>query len=246
MIERFLLNLNDGYNIEIFGISHICLILLTIIAIIIIVKNKYTISSFSNVTKRTIRLFLAAILLINLFIRRGSFIYYGVYSWQVHLDINFCNFTSLLFLIYSLSGNKKIYSLCFYMAFIGPLMAILFPSVNISPLNYSFYSYLIIHHLIFVVNFIFLFTENLSYSKEDFYHVSGFLIIYFLIIKLFNLLFQTTYNELGDLINIKLTTNFFIDYICSNFLTTNLVFYLFVILLLLLGRKILRKLAIKK
>lgn len=229
---NFFLNRNNEFKIEIFSIYHILLICLTLLIIILIIINKNKFINLNEKKKKNIRLSLAIIIILNFILRRGSFIYFGVYDWRYHLDINFCNFTSIMFLIYSFSGNKKIYNICYYMAFIGPLLSILFPSVNINPYNYSFYSFLILHYVVFIYNYIFMYMENLIFDFNKFLKVFKFLILYFLTIYFFDYLAGTNYNVLDSFININITNIKFVHFIISNFII-EVVFSIFLFLLML-------------
>lgn len=191
---KFWVNQNNNYIIELFSFCHLLLIGITIIIVVLLYFNKKKISNISDRRKRIIRIIIGTILLLNIILRRGSFWYYNVYDWRNHLDINFCNFTSILFIIYSFSGNKSIYNICYYMTFIGPLLSILFPSTNLKLFNYSFISYLIIHHLIFLYNYFLMYAERKKYNKKDLLNATLFIIMYFIIVYVFNIIFGTNYN----------------------------------------------------
>lgn len=240
-LSDFLLNQHSGYEIHIFSVIHFVSIILVLSLALLIAKNKKMFINMQENNKKKLRYLLAIILIANLMIRRGSFLYYGVYNWNFNLDINFCNFTSILFIIYGLSGNKKIYKIGYYMAWIGPFMAILFPSVNLNPLNYSFYSYLIIHHLVFLFNFTFIYTENIKYYKKDFTNISIFLINYFLIIYIFDKITNTNYNFPQTFLNENLINIPLINILLSNKIILFLIFIIIVILLLNLGKYVLKK-----
>lgn len=214
-MKQFFLNQNNDLYISIFSIHHILLLTITFGAIFLVIKNKNKFKELTSKQKQRIRNIWAIIIIINFVLRRGSFIYYGVYNYRYHLDIGFCNFTSIMFLIYALTGNRKVYNICYYMSFIGPLTAIMLPSVNLSPLNYSFYSFFILHHLMFIFNFIFLFIEDIKYSKENFCMIIKFLFVYFIIIFLFNAIFITEYNAPLTFVNINLKNVFLISYLAK-------------------------------
>jgi len=245
-MKDFFLNNNKNLIISIFSDYHIALIILTFLIICLVINNRNIFINMDIKNKKRIRHSLAIILLINLVLRRGSFIYYGVYDWHYHLDINVCNFTSILFIIYGLTGYKKIYNLCFYMCFIGPLLSILLPSVNLSPLNYSFYSFVIIHHVIFIYNIIFMFNENLKIEKNNIKNVILFLIIYFFIIYIFNLIFKTTYNMPLTFLNNDIEN---IDIFSKILTITNIEYFIMIgliIFLIMFATKILKIFNYKK
>lgn len=235
--KRFFLNNNEA-SIYIFSYWHFIFILVTFLIVLLIVKNRKKIYELKESTKKRIRLSLALLLIINFMLRRGSFILYNVYDWKTHLDIGFCNFTWIMFLIYSLTGSKKIYNACFYMAFIGPLLSIMIPSVNISPLNYSFYSFIIIHHIIFIYNFIFLFFEKPKYNKQDYFESIIFIICYFILLSIFNSVFNVDYNKPHMFINNNLWSNQLIVYLFSLKFIPYIIEYLIVFFQIIIAKKI--------
>ena len=141
-MENFFLNKNLLLRIKLFDMYHLFLIFLVIFFSIVIIYNKNKIKNLDKIKQIKIRVLFGSLLVIILFIKSGSLIYLNAFDWRRHLDIGFCNFTSIMFIIYCFSGNKKIYSYCFLMTFIGPLISIIGPSYDISPLNYNFYVFL--------------------------------------------------------------------------------------------------------
>ena len=206
-MRNFFLNQSNDFVIELFSIYHFLFIFVTILIICLIIIDKEKFLNMNTKNKKYIKLTLSIILLINFILRRGSFIYYDVYNWQYHLDINFCNFTSILFFVYCITGSKKIYKVCYYFAFIGPLLSILIPSSNMSPLNYSFYSFIVLHHLVFIFNIMFMYIENYKYNKKDFIKAILFLILYIVVVHIFNFFMNTTYNTPLSFVNINILKN---------------------------------------
>ena len=222
-LRQFFLNQNDDMLIEPFGIIHLILIIITFLIMLIIYKKR------EKMNLKTSRIILSVILVINLILRRGSFIYYKVYDYHNHLDINFCNFTALLMLTYSLTGNKKLYKYCYYMVFIGPLLSMLFPCITFSLKNYSFYSFLILHHVLFIFNFVFYLKEDILFSKEDLIKVIKFIFGYFIIVYLIDILFKFDYNMIDTFINQDI---FIINYLRNYVLIVSYLIMIIVIILL--------------
>ena len=232
-LRKFFLNQNDDMLIEPFSIMHFILILMTILIMLLIYKKR------DKINLKTSRIILAVILVINLVLRRGSFIYYGVYDYHYHLDINFCNFTAILMLIYSLTGNKKLYKYCYYMVFIGPLLSILFPCLTFSLKNYSFYSFLILHYILFIFNFIFYLKEDISFSKENLIKVIKFIFGYFIIVYMIDYLFKFDYNKIDTFINMDI---FIINYLRNyGLIISYFIMIITIIFLLILASIILMK-----
>lgn len=241
-MKKFFLNQNNIFNIELFSVYHFLLIFITLIIVLLVILFRNKITFLSSKSKKKVRIIFSIVLIINFILRRGSFIYYNVYDYRFHLDINFCNFTSILFLIYAFTGNKKIYNICYYMAFCGPLISILIPSVNLSLTNYSFYSFLIIHHFVFIFNFIFLYMEDIKYDKKVFINTIIFFIIYFALVSFFNLLFNTQYNVPLEFINDNIVNSMLINILSYNNFTMYFSQYFVILILMFLGRFVLKKL----
>lgn len=233
-MKSFLLNYNN-YSISLFSLYHILLMSLTFLILLIVIINKKKIKNFKPKTKKIIKYTFGVILIINLIIRRGSFIYFNVYDWQKHLDINFCNFVNLLTIIYIFSGNKKVLEKTYYMSFVGPLLAVILPSYNLQPLTYSFISFILTHHILLIFNFIFIFMDDLRYDKYRINRVLRFLIIYFVIIYTFDYSFNVNYNMPLTFINTTLLNNPLIKIIASNVILTYIAYVLVINLLLIIG-----------
>lgn len=244
-MEKFLLNLNENYNISLFSPFHMILILITMLIVSIIILNRKKITSLSSTKKKIIRYSFGVLLIINMIIRRGSFIFYDVYSWERHLDINFCNFTSILFILYCFSGNKKILNIAYHMSFIGPLIAIFLPSSNLLPQTYSFYSFILLHNIVFIFSFIFMFIENIKWEKDLKYKFYKFLLIYYSIIFVFDYSFKVNYNLPLTFVNNSLLQVPVINFVCTNIYTSYMVYILIMVSLSSLGNQILKRLTKK-
>jgi len=235
-MRNFFLNQSNDFVIELFSIYHFLFILVTFLLILLIILDKVKFKTLNIKYKRLLRYSLAIILLINFILRRGSFVYYGAYNWKLHLDINFCNFTSIVFFIYCITGYKKLYPICFYFSFIGPLLSIMLPSSNLSPLNYSFYSFIILHHIIFIFNIIFMYCENYKYNKKDLLKTILFLIIYITVIYIFNCFMNTNYNMPLTFVNINILNSSLLRFILNVQYIEYIVMFLMISFLLFAGK----------
>jgi len=216
-MREFFLNQNTSiFNFEIFNFLHLISLVITLIGLIFIIYNKNKIANISNKRRKQIRIIFGIVLLLFYIFRRGSFVYYGVYNWKNHLSLGFCNMTSWLFIIYCLRGNKKIYNLCYYCAFCGPLLSILFPVIKIGINNYSFVNFIMIHHIVFLMNILFAIWEKKEYHRKDLLTSYMFIVVYVLLSYLFNFIFDTHYNELGQFIVDAFEQNHLMTYIIGH------------------------------
>lgn len=232
-MKSFLLNKNVGINFSIFSFAHIVLLFITYVLFLLIIINKNRIKNISSECKKIIRIFFGLILLVAFIVRRGSFIYYGVYDIKYHLDLGFCSATALLFIIYCFSGSKKIYKFCYYAAFAGPLLSILFPSINISINNYSFVVFVLFHNVIFLMNLIFCLFQDMKKNTVESIKIAGIYDTYLFVINILNLFLGWSYNKLSNFIPIKYLNNKLI-YNLSNNLFIELIVYLITTIICLL------------
>ncbi len=239
-MREFLLNLNSEYQISLFSVPHIILTLITLMLVLLIINKRKIFVNLSDNKKKIIRLSFGILLLINLFVRRGSYIYYGVYDWHYNLDINFCNFTSIIFIFYCFSNNKKVLNICFHMAFVGPLLLIILPSSNLNPLGYSFYSFILIHHIVFIFAFIFIFMDNFKSDESQMFDVIRFLIIYYTVIFTFDYIYSVNYNYPLTFVNSLFINQSFFCNIFDNNIIVFIIYFFVITIMLVLGNKVLK------
>lgn len=229
-------------NYKFFNVVHGITLFAVFIVFISILYNKKRIGNIGNVNKKRIRIIFGIILMVFFILRRGSFIYYDVYTWKLHLDIEFCSMTSIMFIIYCLGGNKKIYNICYYCAFCGPLLSILIPVVDIGINNYSFINFIMIHHVVFLMNIVFAIFEKHIFSRKKAIIAHGFMIMYILACYGFNIIFGTQYNFLTQLVIDSLQGINIINLIVNSIPMNIMVLLLISSLLIMFGSYILKSL----
>lgn len=238
-MENFFLNKNTCiFNFEMFNILHFISIVVVLVLLLLVVYNKEKIAKIKN--KKLIRILFGITLIIFYVLRRGSFIYYGVYNWKYHLSLGFCNMTNILFAIYCLSGNKRIYNLCYYCAFCGPLLSIIFPVINISINNYSFVNFLMIHHVVFLMNIVFAIFEDKKPIKKDLWKAYVYIILYIVTTYIFNYIAGTNYNKLAQFITNSLQQNQLVIFIIENKIINYCVLLLIGLMFVIFGHYILK------
>ncbi|MEG2351372.1 MAG: YwaF family protein, partial [Bacilli bacterium] len=99
---------------KIFGITHFICILIVILGMVLIYRHSSKIKKIVN--KLRLKHIMFIILFSNMAIYYGSYIYYGVYDWRVHLPLHICFIAGILFMIYLINGNPKIYKVSFFMS----------------------------------------------------------------------------------------------------------------------------------
>lgn len=244
-MKNFFLNMNHSFlNFYAFSFTHVLLLIITFILSVSILYNSEKLKNIKEPIKKKIRIAFGIFLIVCFLLRRGSFIYYDVYDWKYHLDLGFCNMTNILFIIYCLSGNKKIYNICYYCAFCGPLLSILLPVVDIGVNNYSFLNFVAIHNVVFSMNLVFAIFEKTKFSTKNKYIAHIFMIVYVLGCYGFNIMFNTRYNYLSEFVIGKLKQYDYILGIINN-VFLNIVVLLFVsVVMISIGETVLKLLEI--
>lgn len=231
-MKKFLLNLNP-VNCKLFFVFHTLVLLFTFFILIVLIINNKKIQKI-NFTR--IRYLFGIVLLINWIIRRGSFLYYGVYNYKYHLDIGFCNLTSILMIVYCFLDSKKLFSLIYYLSFCCLPLAILFPSINYSFNQYGFYSFVINHHINFLMITIFSINNGLKYKKKEFKYCGFLIFIIFISVIFINNLINTNYNSLSSLLNPKFLNFKFIISIIENLIISNIFLLIVGIIMIHIGK----------
>lgn len=191
MIKEFFLDEVIGIPFHLFGIVHFGCITFLIILLILIYKNRNKIKKIKR--KKKIKIIMFIILISNMLIWYGSYIYYGIYDIKIHLPLHFCFIAGNLFMIYLLTGLRKLYKITFFFTFIGPLPAVIFPDLVSSFDAYIFYQYFISHHLLMAFSYFVLYMDDFHITKK--HMIQAFFLINLLLIIMMkvNDIFGTNY-----------------------------------------------------
>lgn len=191
MIKEFFLDETVGIPFHLFGIIHFgCLFVLALL-FVLIYKNRQKIKKIKN--KKRVKLIMFIILMSNMVIWYGSYIYYGVYDIKVHLPLHFCFIAGNLFMIYLLTGYRKLYEVAFFFTFVGPLPAVIFPDLVSSFDSFIFYQYFISHHLLMVFSYFILYMDNFTITYKHAIQAYLYGNIIFITMMYVNEIFGTNY-----------------------------------------------------
>lgn len=190
-MREFFLDEVVGIPFKLFGIIHFSCIALLIFLLVLVYKNRNKIRNIKN--KKKVKLIIFAILMSNMLIWYGSYIYYGIYDIKIHLLLHFCFIAGNLFMLYLITGWKKLYKIAFFFTFIGPLPAVIFPDLISSFDAFIFYQYFISHHLLMVFSYFVLYMDDFIIEIKD--GISAFIAGNILFITMMNIneIFGTNY-----------------------------------------------------
>jgi len=193
VVREFFIDENIGIPFILFGDIHIFCILILILGLLSIYLLRNKIKKIKKKYHKKINIIMFLILFLNMAIYYGSYLYYGIYNWKVHLPLHICFIAGTLFMIYLITDNKKLYKIIFPLTFIGPLPAIFYPELSSSLDCFVFYQYFISHHLLMIFSYFILYMKNFKINFKDF--IKTFILgnTIFIVMYIFNQVFGTNY-----------------------------------------------------
>ncbi len=194
-MKNFLLSRNDNFPFKMFGIQHLIMTLVTIVLFIIVYKLKDNKILRQPKNYKKIRIIIAMIILLNMFIYRGSYLYYGEYDIKVHLSLYFCHIVNYLFVFSLILNYKPFYKIIYGLSWMGLFWGVIFPDITRGIDCFAFYTLFISHHLELVFVTLIMSINKLKFVFKDLLKslVSGILILFTTYIINYDL--GTSYNR---------------------------------------------------
>ena len=193
MIREFFVNEVPKFLFKQFGLIHNIFITIPIIILIIIYINRKKISKIPVEKSKKFLKIGAIILLLNMIIFTFGFLYFGVFDYTKHLPFHLCFITNYMFMYGILFEKENILKLTFFLSFIGPIPAILWPDMVSTIDNFEWWQYVISHHVFICLSFFSYYAYNYKIQKKDFIKVFILTNLLMLIMYPFNLTFKTNY-----------------------------------------------------
>ena len=192
-LKEFFVDENITIPFKLFGKTHLFLITFVLVGLMVIYFNRKRLYQLSNVLKRRIVVIFAIILLLNMIVLYVSSFYYQTFDYKIMLPFHLCYLSNYFYIIAVILKKENWYSYLYFLAFLGPIPAIIFFDVVSVWESFNFYLYVISHHLLVIMG---LCTFYLYPRKVELKHVFKLVvvlnIIYFLM-KIFNYYFGTNY-----------------------------------------------------
>ena len=217
------------FHFHLFGFWHILMTLVMLLAIFIIYKKRNEIRKWKYHDK-PVRYFIAIFMFLNMVVYYVPMIIMGTWDVRVHLPFHLCFISGGLFMITMLTGNRKLFKRVYFLSFLGPLPAILFPDLICGPDRFIFWQFFISHHFFLTASLYTLFVLDYKIEKEDLPKALLFAFGIFGIMFIYNHIFGTNYIMMNKLPDHMLKLFPFLTYfdhpIIWLMLTGFLVFYL--------------------
>lgn len=192
-IKEFFRNDNPFVPFKEFGFIHCTCILIVLIGLIIIYYNRNKISNLPEKNKKRILNCVAIVMLINMVIYNIAPHVFGYFNYKIHLPFQLCFIAGYLFMFGILFQKQSILKLTFFLSFIGPIPAILWPDMPSTFDDFNFWKYFISHHLFILASFFSYYAYNYKITQKDIVKVFLFTNILILIMLPFNLIFNMNY-----------------------------------------------------
>ena len=193
MLKEFFVDEVITFPFKLFGKTHLFLIFLVLVGLILVFFNRKRVYGLSLKVKRRIVVIFALILLINMITLYVSSFYYQAFDYKTMLPLHLCYLSNYFYIFVVLFKIEKWYPYLYFLAFLGPIPAIIFFDVPSCWESFNFYLYVISHHLLVIIG---LFTFYLYPKKIYFTHLIKLFItlnvLYFLMV-VFNYFFDTNY-----------------------------------------------------
>ena len=193
MLREFFVNEYPNFIFKQFGLIHNIFTIIAIIGLTIIIINRNKISNINPKISKLILKICAIILLINMIIYTFGNLYYGSFDYKKDLPFHLCFITNYLFMFGILFNKQNILKLTFFMSFIGPIPAILWPELVSTIDNFNFWQYVISHHFFMWVSLFSYYALNYRIEKKD--YIKTIILVNLLMICMmpFNHIFDTNY-----------------------------------------------------
>lgn len=180
-------------NFQLFGPLHLSLIIILIIGIILLIKNKNKLENLSEKTKDKIRIAIVIIMFLTMLIYYTSKVVYGVYDWKVHLPFHFCYIAGFLFMYAIFFKKWNLYKISYFMSFMGPIPAIIWPELYRTFDCFIFYQYIITHHFFLLSSIFILLAYKQKIEKKDLGKAIQVVLGIYIFMAIFNSIFHTNY-----------------------------------------------------
>lgn len=193
MLREFFVNEDPHFLFVPFGLIHNIFTFLAIISILVIYINRNKIAAINKKKSKKILKICAIILLLNMIIYTFGNLYYGSFDYREMLPFHLCFIANYMFIIAILLNKENILKLTIFISFIGPIPAILWPSLISTIDNFNFWQLVISHHFFMNVSLFSYYAYGYKVTKKDYLNVFILLNILLIIVYPFNKIFNTNY-----------------------------------------------------
>lgn len=176
-----------------FGPLHITILVFTITMLVFVYIYRDKIRSLDKKTAENILTVGASIMLINMAIRYIFIFYYDKFDFNDNVPIHLCYLSGFLFMYTILFRKYHLLKYTFFLSFIGPTPAVIWPGLESSYNSFIFYNYTISHHFFMICSLFSFFALRVSITYKDVINLFIYTNFVFLAAIGFNTVFNTNY-----------------------------------------------------
>lgn len=191
MLREFFVNENPRFLFKQWGLIHNIFTITTVVILMIIYFHRNKFSKFKN--KEVVLKISTIILLINMLIYTFGNLYYGSFNYKEMLPFHLCFIANYMFIVAILLKKYNLLKYTFFMSFIGPIPAILWPDLISTIDNFNFWQLIISHHFFICVSLYSYYALNYHIEFKDLFKLFIFLNLLLIIFIPFNYIFDTNY-----------------------------------------------------
>lgn len=185
---KYYFSMDRKFSLTLFGPIHILLILVTILSIFLIYKNREKLKLYKN-----IKYWIVGILFSNMLIYTIGAWLTGTFNIYDHLPIHYCYITGFFFMYMLLKNKKGWYNFLYYAIFFCTTTVILFQDPGITYDRYEFILLIISHHFLLVSNFWVLYVLEYPVNKDGYKSFAIYTMFVYLSVFLINRILGTDY-----------------------------------------------------
>ena len=193
MLKEFFIDENITIPFKLFGKTHLFLLFFVLLFWSILFFMKKKIYQLKDKTKRRITVFFAIVLLINMLVLYVSSFYYHSFDYKTMLPLHLCYISNYFYIFVILFYKEKLYQYIYFLAFLGPIPAILFFDVPSVWESFNFYLYIISHHVLVIAGLFTFYMYPKKLSFKIIFRLVVILNILYIFMSIFNYFFQTNY-----------------------------------------------------
>jgi len=185
---KYYFSMDRKFSLTLFGPIHLLLILITILSIALIYKNKEKLKKYKN-----LKYWIIGILFSNMLIYLLGAIFTGVFNINDHLPIHYCYITGFFFMYMLIKEKKNWYNFLYYAIFFCTITVIIFQDPGITYDRYEFILLIISHHFLLISSFYTLYVLDYSVNKEGYKTFGIYTMIVYLSVFIINRILGTDY-----------------------------------------------------
>lgn len=192
-VKEFFIDEEVTIPFQLFGKTHLFLIILIIISCLVIYHYRLKIIKLKPKTKRKITQMIALVLLLNMLILYISSFYYKNFNYKTMLPFHPCYIANYFYIFITFLKKDSLYTYAYFLSFIGPIPAIIFFDVPSTWEAFNFYLYIISHHFLLITTFLTFYMYPKKIKRINILKLVITLNIIYVFMNIFNYYFHTNY-----------------------------------------------------